>query len=55
MLGGGGVRVGCFAGGYVPEYENEEDQKCEEDGHIVHCPQHDEQLAAQVGHEAHQF
>jgi hypothetical protein len=37
----------------LPEYEYEENQEREEDGDVVHCPQHDEQLTAQVGHETH--
>lgn len=38
-----------------PEYENEKDEQGEEDGHIVHGAEHDEELAAQVGHETDQF
>ena len=39
----------------VPEYENEEHQKGEEHGHVVHGPQHDHQLSAEVGQKPHQF
>lgn len=40
---------------YLPKYEYEEYEQREEDSNIVHSAQHDEQLAAQVGHEPHQL
>lgn len=39
----------------VPEYENEEKEQGEEDGHVVHGAQHDDELTTQVGHETHKF
>lgn len=48
-------RTGPLNVNIVPEYENEEKEQGEEDGHVVHGAQHDDQLAAQVGHEADQL
>lgn len=48
-------RTGPLNVNIVPEYENEEKEQSEEDGHVVHGAQHDDQLAAQVGHEADQL
>lgn len=39
----------------LPEDEDEEDQEGEEDCDVVHGPQHDHQLAAEVGHEPDQL
>lgn len=39
----------------LPEYKDKQNQEREENGHVVHGAQHHEQLAPQVGHEAHQF
>ena len=39
----------------LPKDEDEEDEECEKDGHVVHGAQHDHQLAAKVGHETDQL
>ena len=38
-----------------PEYEYKKNKKRKKDGNIVHCAQHDKQLAPQLRHEAHQL
>jgi hypothetical protein len=35
----------------LPENEYEENKEREEDGDVVHRPQHDEELASEVRHE----
>jgi hypothetical protein len=39
----------------LPEYKDEQYEKGEEHGDIVHGAQHNEQLSSEVGHESHQF
>lgn len=39
----------------LPEDENKENEKREEDCNIVHCAQHDYQLPTQIRHETDQF
>jgi len=36
-----------------PEDEDEKDEKCKEGGDVIHRPQHDKELIAQSGQEAH--
>ena len=38
-----------------PEYEDEEGEKAKEDHHIVHRPEHHDQLALQAGEEPDQL
>lgn len=38
-----------------PENEDKEDEEWKEDGDVVHCTKHDEQLSAQLGHKPHEF
>ena len=50
-----GTRRSSLAKIKLPKDEDEEYEEGEEDGHVVHGAQHDEQLAPQVGHEANQL
>lgn len=43
------------SGLHLPKYEYEQYEEREEDSDIVYGSEHDEELTAQLGHEAHQL